>query len=77
MKQEIKDLIRRELGVDGDKIVGKIGRQQPSQAYFTKLNEWGQKVRRDILVIEYHLKALGVPEADFYGDPGDPPPPPE
>lgn len=78
MKQDIKDLIKRELGVDGDRIVGRgnPGRM-PSPAYFVKLNEWGLKVRRDILVIEHHLKSLGVDPADMYGDPGDPPPPPE
>lgn len=45
--------------------------------YLRDLDDWARKVRRDILVIEYHLKKLGVDEADIFGDPGDPPPPPD
>ena len=42
--------------------------------YATRMYEWGRAVRRDILVLEYHLKKAGVSPTDFYGDPGDPPP---
>lgn len=45
--------------------------------YLNDLDSWARKVRRDILVIEYHLKKLGVKKADIFGDPGDPPPPPD
>lgn len=40
--------------------------------------EFGRRVRRDILALEKLLvvKKLIV-EADLYGDPGDPPPPPD
>ena len=40
---------------------------------------WGRKVRRDILILEQHVAKLkGAKERDlFYGDPGDPPPPPD
>ncbi len=45
-----------------------------------EMREWGIRVRRDILVIEEHLKAQSpknvLTDADFYGDPGDPPPEP-
>lgn len=40
--------------------------------------KFGQRVRRDILVIEKLLvDKCGVDPAEFYGDPGDPPPDPE
>jgi hypothetical protein len=44
-----------------------------------KMVEWGNRVRRDILVLEHHLaqlKAPAKPDDLFYGDPGDPPPTP-
>jgi hypothetical protein len=40
--------------------------------------EFGRRVRRDILVLEKLLVDKGViDKADLYGDPGDPPPDPE
>jgi hypothetical protein len=41
-------------------------------------NEFGRRVRRDILVLEKLLRDKGdINQADLYGDPGDPPPDPE
>ena len=53
----------------------------PAQAdlrtWSKELREWGIRVRRDILVIEEHLKdQYKLTNNDFYGDPGDPPPDP-
>lgn len=46
--------------------------------YGQDIYEWGRRVRRDILVLEYHLKErCRVRDDELYGDPGDPPPPPE
>ena len=40
--------------------------------------EFGRRVRRDILVLEKLLVDKGlIDKADLYGDPGDPPPPPD
>jgi hypothetical protein len=45
--------------------------------WYLDLFEWGKRVRRDILVIEEHLKdQRKLTDDDFYGDPGDPPPDP-
>ena len=42
------------------------------------LEEFNRRVRRDILVLEKLLvDKCGVDPADFYGDPGDPPPDPD
>jgi len=42
------------------------------------MERWGKAVRRDILVLEYHVKQKynNVTDDKMYGDPGDPPPPP-
>ena len=41
-------------------------------------NEWARAVRRDILVLEHHLlQRFDLTPDDLYGDPGDPPPPPD
>ena len=61
----------------GDEARSKRARPFLARDYFKELDEWARKVRRDILVIEYHLKKLGVTKADIFGDPGDPPPPPD
>jgi hypothetical protein len=44
--------------------------------YGRQVQEWGRRVRRDILVLENWLEIL-YPNIKFFGDPGDPPPPPE
>lgn len=74
MDQKIKDLVAEAERKADD---SRRGRQLNRAMYFRELDVWARKVRRDILVIEYHLKKLGVNAADFYGDPGDPPPPPD
>ena len=39
---------------------------------------WALRVRRDILVLEAHMfPHLDPEDRPFYGDPGDPPPPPD
>ena len=48
------------------------------RAWVHDWNEFGRRVRRDILVLEKLLvDKCGVDPADFYGDPGDPPPDPD
>ena len=44
-----------------------------------EMYKWGLNVRRDILVLEYHVANLTgkLRRELFYGDPGDPPPPPD
>jgi hypothetical protein len=50
--------------------------------YAKDMEEWGTRVRRDIIVLEHHImelrkccKMAGTPEDLFFdGDPGDPPP---
>jgi hypothetical protein len=54
--------------------VGKAALQQWAQDW----NEFGRRVRRDILVLEKLLVDKGlIDKADLYGDPGDPPPDPD
>ena len=77
---KIKALISSKMGGwDGKQARPFPKRRANTSAGRSKLAEdweaWGRAVRRDILVLEYHLKKLGASE--FYGDPGDPPPPPD
>lgn len=54
------------------------GSPDPLNEWSRRMYWWGRKVRRDILVLEHHLKNLkgaNLPNTEFYGDPGDPPPP--
>ena len=78
--REIVELIKKEMkGWDGtgEDAVTEWGERHD---WALKMYKWGRKVRRDILVIEHHLKTR-FPDlkADGFflpGDPGDPPPPP-
>jgi len=60
---------------------------QTAREWAQEMWEWGRRVRRDILVLEYHMFRLlnqgdRIRERDevfyteFFGDPGDPPAPP-
>ena len=73
--QEIKDHIKSKMdGWDGtpDKLPKSTG------GWEGDMYEWGRRVRRDILVLEKLLVDNKViNKADLYGDPGDPPPPPD
>lgn len=75
---KIVDLIKRRMnGWDG--MPGPVNsRPQNRMEWASAMYEWGRRVRRDILVIEHHLTThLNVASDDLYGDPGDPPPPPD
>ena len=78
MNPAIKKLIDDKMKWDG-RAPEQRGpyRYKEWKEYARNLDQWARAVRRDILVIEYHLKQRGVKESDLYGDPGDPPPPPE
>ena len=77
MDNDIEKMIREKMGVSGNAIAAQARPGGNRSTYYRDLDDWARKVRRDILVIEYHLKKLGVNPADFYqpADPGDPPPP--
>lgn len=77
-KPEIIDLIQRAMGGWDGLSPDAVTRRGNGLAWAEEMYRWGRRVRRDILVIEHHLKAQHrLTDADFYGDPGDPPPPPE
>lgn len=73
--EKIKKLIKEKLGWDGEKVQES---KNPREllAWCEDMVTWGRRVRRDILVLEHHVKALGKGTPEFYGDPGDPPPAP-
>ena len=85
---EIVAHIEREMdGWDGrpDEPTGRV--PQDWAEWAQEMWDWGRRVRRDILVLEYHLFGLlnqgdrirerdEVFYSEFYGDPGDPPLPP-
>ena len=81
MVEEVKDKMK-DGGTVPPRKAGPFSPQTRGDArrdvndYGNRMYEWGRAVRRDILVLEYHLKKLGVNPNDLYGDPGDPPPPP-
>ena len=76
----IQDLIREKMGGWDGVEAGRFSAvgSQDLKAWALDMYVWAKAVRRDILVLEYHLKQnRGVTADDLYGDPGDPPPPPE
>lgn len=81
----IKENVRAKMGGTLDASGMPILKRGPRK--YTKLEDWRAwgremyawniRVRRDILMLEEYLKATGDPHGVFYGDPGDPPPPPD
>ena len=63
---------------DGTPDVVDFPRRNAFQDWAKDWEEFGRRVRRDILVLEKLLvdKKI-IDKADLYGDPGDPPPPPD
>ena len=56
---------------------GGVPRSTKNEEWRHAMVQWGKAVRRDILVLEYHLKHnFKVNPKEFYGDPGDPGDPP-
>ncbi|HLG06779.1 MAG TPA: hypothetical protein VI383_11595 [Gemmatimonadales bacterium] len=45
-------------------------------AWAADMERWGRRVRRDIILLEAHIRQIW-PAAQLYNDPGDPPPPPK
>ena len=85
MKNEkIKGLVNKRMGKNPKDVSYtrlRISIDPTSRAawkqWYQDFTGWGVRVRRDILVIEEHLKSQGkLTKDDFYGDPGDPPPDP-
>jgi hypothetical protein len=75
--QAIKDLISEKMnGWNGETPRQIPPPKKTLKVWTEEMYQWASEVRRDILVLEYHLK-LKDPTAPLYGDPGDPPPPPE
>lgn len=70
------------FAADIDKIMenpnnGGVPRSTNNVVWREAMLQWGRAVRRDILVLEYHLKHnFKVDPREFYTDPGDPPLPP-
>ena len=52
------------------KVDGKV------DAWEAHMQRWGRRVRRDIILLEAHIRQIW-PAAQLYNDPGDPPPPPK
>jgi hypothetical protein len=77
-----KSVLARKMGTASQSDIkrgGKARYKAPragERPYGRRVYNWGRRVRRDILLIEAWIKKQD-PGFATYGDPGDPPPPPE
>jgi hypothetical protein len=77
--KEIRDYIESKMyGWNGEQDSSEFPRRHALRDWARDWEEFGRRVRRDILVLEKVLVDNKlIDKADLYGDPGDPPPDPE